>query len=69
LWTQSDIRIWGWSRDGKAAYSIAQRDGRAAWVNVFIVDLINNTIIWRDHIDDFDLPTPDNVYSAFFQDE
>ena len=51
-----DFRIWGWSRDGKVAYSIERLiDGRGGRVIDFVVfDMITDKIIFELKMDSFD---------------
>jgi hypothetical protein len=55
--TYSDIRIWGWSRDGKVAYSnYISFEGDVFFV--FILDMVNDKVLWRNTLDFFDDPHP-----------
>jgi len=65
LRTMSDVRIWGWSRDGKVAYSRAWFTGHGPTIDLdaLIFDLVNNTIVWRDRTDDYYA----NVWGVFFE--
>jgi hypothetical protein len=47
--TYSDIRIWGWSTDGKIAYS-NQREHEGSVITVFIFDIINDKIVWQNSL-------------------
>jgi hypothetical protein len=51
----SEIKIWGWSRDGKVAYSnfITLE---ASDLDVIIFDIIDDTVLWRSRLDLFDDP-------------
>jgi hypothetical protein len=55
--TFSEIKIWGWSRDGKVAYSnfITLE---ASDLDVIIFDIINDTVLWRNRLDLFNDPHP-----------
>ena len=68
--TYSDIRIWGWSRDGKVAYSdFLSHEGDR--FTVFIFDMINDKTVWQktfdllayyfsdDHDENFDIYNSD----------
>lgn len=55
----SDIRIWGWSRDGKVAYSNDYyTDGYGGYTfMVAILDLVEDTIVWENsahYFEEFD---------------
>jgi hypothetical protein len=54
-YSYSSVRIWGWSRDSKVAYSnnkdIEGRGGSIITVAIF--DLINDTILWKNSLDTF----------------
>ena len=56
LYTWSSIKIWGWSRDSKIAYSDEREiDGRGGIITtVAILDLINDVILWENSIDTYD---------------
>jgi hypothetical protein len=51
----SKIRMWGWSRNGKAAYSIEfYVDGRGGTITTAIIfDFIDDRIVWENKIDSF----------------
>ncbi|GHV11992.1 hypothetical protein FACS189491_04190 [Spirochaetia bacterium] len=45
------IRIWGWSSDGKVAYSIQERDNwqRETWfVRWYIFDFVDDKVLWQE---------------------
>jgi hypothetical protein len=48
--TYSDVRIWGWSKDGKVAYSDYRRH-EGELLAVFIIDIINDTTVWGKTLD------------------
>jgi hypothetical protein len=55
--TYSDIRIWGWSRDGKVAYSnYISFEGDVFFV--FILDMVNDKVLWKNRLDFFEDPHP-----------
>ena len=58
-------RIWGWSRDGKVAYSVERAvDGRGGRIiNFVILDLITDRKITELNIDSFDHDDYDGDYS------
>lgn len=67
MYTWSNIRIWGWSRDSKIAYSNDKYiDGRGGVITtVAIFDLINDVIIWEKMLDSFNYEEEENeiIYS------
>lgn len=54
-YSNSSIRIWGWSRDSKVAYSNdKQIEGRGGTIiTVAIFDLINDKILWSNSLDSY----------------
>jgi hypothetical protein len=55
--THSAINIWGWSRDGKVAYSnYVSFEGDVFYV--FIFDIINDKVLWQSALDLFNDPHP-----------
>ena len=58
-------RMWGWSRDGKAAYSIERAvDGRGGRIIDFVIlDLITDNIVFELRMDSFDHDDYDGDYS------
>ena len=59
------VRIWGWSRDGKAAYSVERAvDGRGGRIIDFvIIDLITDNKVFEQRIDSFDHDDSGDDYS------
>jgi hypothetical protein len=51
-----DARIWGWSNNGKVAYSIERQiDGKGGQkIDFFIFDLIPDSIVFELLMDSFD---------------
>jgi hypothetical protein len=47
--TYSDIRIWGWSTDGKIAYS-NQREHEGSVITAFIFDIIEDKVVWQNSL-------------------
>jgi len=64
-----DARIWGWSKDGKAAYSIeTDIDGRGGRIiNFVILNLITDEAVYELDIDSFNFDDVDNetLYKIF----
>ena len=50
--SESDLRFWGWSKDGKVAFSDIDRDrgGNAEYVSVCIFNLVDNTEIYTSGV-------------------
>ncbi|MCL2765147.1 MAG: hypothetical protein FWD40_07725 [Treponema sp.] len=81
--SRNNFRLWGWSRDGKAAYSYADIWDGPGWISteVYILDLIDNSILWKNSVVDngegrrmiysegsgYDEEGPAIDYEAFFQ--
>jgi hypothetical protein len=51
-----DFRIWGWSKDGKVAYSYTEFQDGAGWETkyFYILNFIDDEIIWKYSIDDYE---------------
>jgi hypothetical protein len=50
LRTYTDIRIWGWSKNGKAAYSSYRYHEREI-LTVFIFDTVNDITVWQKSLE------------------
>ena len=46
----SGFRFWGWSKDGKVAYSFEEYEGRGVYTNVRIFNFIENETLWEKFI-------------------
>jgi hypothetical protein len=66
LFSFSAISMWGWSRNGKVAYSVELTlDGRGGSVTTAIIfDFVEDVIIWKNSIDSFD---ENASYDEFYQ--
>ena len=65
--TYSDIRILGWSKDGKVAYS-NYRVHEGIELSVYIFDIINDKIIWRNFAYDGNAESGNDFYLDFIND-
>jgi hypothetical protein len=66
----SSVRMWGWSKDGKVAYSVEKFvEGRGGIViTAAIFDLVKNRIVWKGTIDLLAFNDEDTAYNRFYQD-
>jgi hypothetical protein len=51
-----DFRIWGWSKDGKVAYSYTEFNDGAGWETkyFYILDFIDDKFLWKNSLDDYE---------------
>jgi hypothetical protein len=49
--------MWGWSRNGKAAYTVEkEQDGRGGSITTAVLfDLVDNVVLWEQEIDSIDM--------------
>ncbi|MDR0321665.1 MAG: hypothetical protein LBI28_09195 [Treponema sp.] len=63
--TYSHIKIWGWSKDGKVAYS-DYLSFEGEFLSVYILDFINDKILWKNTLDLYRDPRLDEAsYDRF----
>jgi hypothetical protein len=51
-----DCRIWGWSRDGKVAYSYTEFQDGAGWETkyFYILNYIDDKVLWKNSLEDYE---------------
>jgi hypothetical protein len=66
LFSFSVVQMWGWSRNGKVAFSIKKGiDGRGGTITTaFIFNFVDDIILWEESIDSFD---EDADYDGFYK--
>jgi hypothetical protein len=66
--------MWGWSRNGKAAYTVEKEDsGRGGYITeAVLLDVIDNVVLWKQEIDSIDITgtkeTKAADYNRFYRD-
>ena len=72
MYTLSNIKIWGWSNDGRIAYSCKKFiDSRGGSITTaFILNSIDDVILWEDSLDSFNYDEEDyeenEIYKAAY---
>ena len=51
--SHEEYRIWGWSKDGKVAYSYIMNDGGLTMKHVIIFNLVDNSFIYNNQVSDW----------------
>jgi hypothetical protein len=57
LHSLSSVCMWGWSRNGKVAYTVEkEQDGRDGYITAAIIfDFVDNVVLWEQEIDSIDI--------------
>jgi hypothetical protein len=57
LHSLSSIRMWGWSKNGKVAYTVEkEQDGRGGYITAAtIFNFVDNVVLWEQEIDSIDI--------------
>jgi hypothetical protein len=65
----SSVRVWGWSRNGKLAYSVDKFiEGRGGIITTAVIlNFVDNRIIWEQSIDSLNLTDKNAAYAKFYQ--
>jgi len=52
--SRNNFRLWGWSRDGKVAYSFADNWDGPGWISteVYILNINDNKVLWKNSVVD-----------------
>jgi hypothetical protein len=74
LHSLSSVRMWGWSKNGKVAYTVEkEQEGRGGYITAAtIFDSVDNVVSWEREIDSIDITgdkeTEAADYDRFYQD-